>query len=670
MSDDDKRRRERVEAEETDDADEEREEHYEGPWWQFPPIRNALISGVLLALGFFPSLAGIWPEEVSIALYVGAAIFGAFHWGREALENLPKLRINIDVLMAVATVGAAALGLWEEAAFLAFLYGAAEATEELTYDRTRSAIRSLLDLAPKEAHLLLNGQELVVPAIQLAPGDRFLVRPGESLPTDGLIRVGETSLNEAAVTGESVPVEKTVGAEVFAGTFNLTGAIQVEVTRAFEDNTLSRIIHLVEEAQEEKTNAQRFIDKFGARYSPAVLAGALALLVIPPLLGGDFREWAVRAVTLTVAGAPCALVMSTPVAVAAAIGTAGKRGVLIKGGLHLETLGLLKALALDKTGTLTLGRPRVTNVVSFGELDRGSLLQVAGSVESLSEHPLARAIVAAAKEEQAVLREADAFQALTGAGATARIDGQQVYVGSVEFFRSLGARMNGSEAVAEQYRAQGETAVLVGSEQAVWGLVSVRDEIRPEAKEAIAGLHTAGIREIVMLTGDNERTARAIAGELGIDDVRAGLKPEDKSTAVREIAARHGRTGMVGDGINDAPALAAADVGIAMGTGGTDAAIEAADVALIGDDLRGAVYAVRLGRRAQFISRQNIVFSLLLLAVLIPGAVAGVLTVAIAVTAHEVAELIAVLNGLRARIGSPIQITPAPAPAAKEVIAA
>ena len=422
------------------------------------------------------------------------------------------------------------------------------------------------------------------------------------------------------------------------------------MTRPFADNTLSRLIHLVEEAQEQKINAQRFIDTFGARYSPAVLAAALFLLAVPPILGGDFREWAIRAVTLTVAGAPCALVMSTPVAVAAAIATAGKRGVLIKGGLYLESLGLVEVIAMDKTGTLTRGTPQVTDVVSLAELDRQTLLSLAASVEHFSEHPLAKAIVRAATELGAPIKQATAFQALPGAGASAVVDGQQVFVGNLDLFQSMGASLNGAGAMAEEHREQGKTAVLVGTNSRAFGLLALRDELRPEAQETIAQLHGAGIRRVVMLTGDNRRTAQAIAGELGIDDVRADLKPEEKTAAIREITESGSRVAMVGDGINDAPALAAADVGIAMGVAGTDAAIEAADVALMADDLRAVVYAVRLGRRAQFISKQNIVFSLLLLAVLIPTSIAGLLTVALAVTAHEVAELIAVLNGLRARL--------------------
>ncbi len=624
------------------------EEPYRGAWWRFPPLRNAAVSGVLLAAGFVLSLLGA-PGPVAVACYIVAAGFGASHWGREALEQIVRPRVNIDVLMAVATVGAAALGLWEEAAFLAFLYGAAEALEEFVYDRTRGAIRALLDLAPKEATLLRDGREERVLAETLVPGDRFLVRPGESLPTDGMIARGTSSIDEALVTGESVPVEKQVGATVFAGTVNLTGAIEVEATHAFDDNTLARIIHLVEEAQEEKTAAQRSIDRFGDRYSPAILLGALLLLVVPPLLGGDFREWAVRAVTLTVAGAPCALVMSTPVAVAAAIGAAGKRGVLIKGGLHLEQLGLVRVVAFDKTGTLTRGAPTVTDVTPLDGATRESVLALAAAVDRYSEHPLARAIVLRAEAEGVTVPAAESFQALTGSGAKAAVAGRECYVGNTALFEQLGADVTEASTVADSFRAQGKTAVMVGTASGPAAVIALRDEPRPGAREAIRDLRNAGIEHVVMLTGDHGGTARAIATALGIDDTRAELRPEQKSEAIRTIEAEWGRVAMIGDGINDAPALAAATVGIAMGTAGTDAAIEAADVALMGEDLGSVVYAIRLGRRAQRISRQNIVFSILLLAVLVPSAVAGWLSVAVAVTAHEVAEIIAVLNGLRAR---------------------
>lgn len=629
---------------------EQGEDARERSWWRFPPIRNALVSGLLLAVTFILARSGLIPGWAETTLYVVAAGFGASHWGREAVESVIGLRVNIDVLMGAATVGAAALGLWEEAAFLAFLYGGAEGLEELTYDRTRGAIRALLDLAPKEAHLLREGVVRDVPAGALEPGDRFLVRPGESLPTDGVIQAGETSLNEAPVTGESVPVEKGEGDQVFAGTVNLTGAIEVDATRAFSDNTLSRIIHLVEEAQGEKTGAQRFIDRFGDRYSPAILLGSLFLMVVPPLLGGDFREWATRAVTLAVAGAPCALVMSTPVAVAAAVGSAGRRGVLIKGGLHLENLGRITVVAFDKTGTLTRGEPVVTDVVAFDTRERADVLRLAASVESHSEHPLAGAIVRLAEAEGIARQPVASAQALAGAGAKAQVDGVEVFVGSPSLFQQMGTDLGPAVRLAEERFAEGKTVVLVGTAAQVLGLLALRDEPRGEAFEAVRMLHGEGIHRVAVLTGDNTRTGHAIAEALGLDEVKAELKPEDKSAAVRELQDSLGPLAMVGDGINDAPALATATVGIAMGTAGTDAAIEAADVALMGDDLRAVPYAVRLGRRARRISRQNIAFSILLLLVLVPSAVAGIINIAVAVTAHEVAEIIAVANGLRARV--------------------
>ncbi len=632
----------------SDDAD-GNEAPYRGPWWGFPPLRNAALSGIVLAVAFALERSGAIPFAVAVALYLVAAALGASHWGREALESLTERRIDIDVLMAAATVGSAVLGLWEEAAFLAFLYGGAEGLEEFTYDRTRGAIRALLDLAPKEATVLTPDGEAVVAAEDLAVGDVMLVKPGESLATDGTIKAGNTSLDESPVTGESVPVEKGPGDEVYAGTVNLTGAIEVVVSRAFADNTLSQIIHLVEQAQEAKTPTQRLIDRFGGGYSPAVLAGSVLLAAVPPLFGGDPAEWFRRAVTLAVAGAPCALVMSTPVAVAAAVGSAGKQGVLIKGGVHLENLGRVEVVAMDKTGTLTRGTPQVTDVVPLDGRDPAELVRVAAAVESVSEHPLGQAIVRRARAEGIEISRPPSFRALTGGGAMARVDERDTYVGSVRLFGELGAELDAAEPVVERLQGEGKTVVLVGGPEGVAGVIALQDEFRPEAPEALDALHRLGIRAVVMLTGDNHRTAVAIAQRLGIDDVRAELKPADKSRAVAELGRTLGPTAMVGDGINDAPALATATVGIAMGTVGTDAAIEAADVALMGDDLRRVPYAVALGRQTRHISRQNVAFSILILAVLVPSAVLGWLTIAAAVLTHEVSEIIAVLNGLRAR---------------------
>ncbi len=628
-----------------------------GPWWTYPPILGAIVSGLLLAAGWLGDIAGLLPDPLPVAFYLASIPFGGYWWAREGLEELIHEReVGIEVLMGVATIGAAALGAWEEAAFLVFLYGSAEAVESLTFARTRSAIRALLDLAPKEARVLRDGAELTMAATELVPGDIFLVRPGESLATDGIIRLGQSSVDESPVTGESVPVDKAPGEQVFAGTINRQGALTIEATKAFADNTLSAIIHLVEEAQGQKGRAQRFIDRFSRVYSPLVLVGAALLATIPIALGAEPTEWITRAITVVVAGAPCALVMSTPVAMAAGIGAAGRRGVLIKGGIHLENLGTVQVVALDKTGTLTRGRPVVTDIVPLDGTDEAGLLAAAAGVERLSEHPLARAIVAAASERGVVPSDAIEFTALTGAGAAAHVDGRLVHVGSPDLFAELGVAPSAeSAALLDVMREEGKTVVIVGerparasAERRIIGLIGIRDQVRPNAAAAIRELHRLGVRRVVMLSGDHHRTAGAIARELGIDDVRAGLQPQDKVAAIRELEREHGAVAMVGDGVNDAPALAAARVGIAMGTAGTDAAIDAADVALMADDLEKAGYALRIGRRARTISRQNLAFSLVLLAVLIPGAAAGLFTIAIAVTVHEVAELLAVANGLRA----------------------
>lgn len=621
------------------------EEVYEGPWFGFPPMRNALLAGVLL-LGGWLTRQFDTPFLLPITLFVAAILIGAYYWVREGWEEFVEEReIGIEALMACATVGAIILGEWFEAAFLVFLFAGAEAIEEYTFARTRTAIRALLDLAPETATRLVGGREELVRAQELTVDDLFLIRPGERVPTDGTILKGTSSLDEAAVTGESVPVEKGEGDQIFAGTINTTGALTVRVTTPYALNSLQKIIHLVEEAQGVKSNAQRWIDRFGNRYSPAVLGVALLLLVVPSLLGGAFDTWAYRAVVLLVAAAPCALVMSTPVAVAAAIGRAGRSGVLIKGGVHLENLAKVKVVAFDKTGTLTRGKPEVTDVITLqGQPD--ALLRVAATIERLSEHPLARAIVDRAVREGIRPGEPQEFQSLTGAGAKAQVEGRTVYIGSPALFESLGVSLEESLSEIARLQSEGKTVVLLGTEQHIDGMLAIRDEPRPEARAAVAELHRMGLR-VAMLTGDNERTARAIAAHLGIDDVRADLKPEDKVRAVKALEQQYGPVAMSGDGINDAPALATASVGLAMGTAGTDAAIEAADVALMGDDPSKVAYALRLAQRSQSISVQNIVFSLLVLAVLIPGALLGILGISAAVFAHEASELLAIANSLR-----------------------
>ncbi len=620
---------------------------FSGPWWAFPPLRNACFAGVLAGLAFLLESTGVLTESVARWAYFVAIPLGGYHWIREGLEELIKERlIGIDVLMIAATAGASILGMWDEAAALVVLYGAAEGLEEYTYARTRTAIRALLDLAPKEARLLKDGREETVAANLLKPGDRFVVRPGESLATDGTVVEGRSGVNEAPVTGESVPVDKVPGNPVFAASINGEGALTVEVTKAFADNTLSRIIHLVETAQAEKGKAQHWIERFGRRYTPMVLLGAALLLIVPVVFGLPFAEWARRAVVLLVAAAPCALIMSMPMAMAAGIGSAGRHGILIKGGAHLEHLGVIKVVAFDKTGTLTMGRPTLTDIVTFGIAEAEFLSAVAG-IEHYSQHPMARAIVEGAESRKVSIASAQDFESLTGSGARARIGTATWSVGSPAWFAERSADLSAHEAVIAKLQTAGKTVVIAAEGDNIRGLMALQDQPRPEAREAVEMLHRFGIRT-AMLTGDNERTGKAIAQGLGIDDVQAGLKPDEKVAAVKRLHERYGEVLMVGDGVNDAPALAAATCGAAMGAAGTDAALEAADVALMKDDLRKIAEALGRGRKARRVSLQNIVFSIAVLVVMIPLAVFGVISVAFAVVVHEAAELLAVANGVRA----------------------
>ncbi|UEC42629.1 MAG: putative cadmium-transporting ATPase [Methanothrix sp.] len=627
----------------------EDEEIFEGRWFEYRRMQTALLSGLLSASAYGLESLGAISQDVRIFIFATAMLVGGYSWAREGIEELLfERKVGIEILMMAAALGAAVLGIWEEAAFLVFLYSAAESLEEFTYVRTRSSIRALLDLAPKTARVRVGGTERIIPAADIKRGDLFLVRPGESIPTDGLVVAGRSSIDEAPVTGESAPVDKSEGMLVFAGTINLEGAIEVEATTSFEENTLSKIIHLVEEAQEVKGRSQLFIEKFGDRYSPLVLAGAVLLILASPLLEGGFYEWSERAVVLLVAAAPCALVISTPIAIAAGIGRAGKSGILVKGGVHLENLGKIRAVALDKTGTLTRGKPEVTDLIPFRG-DEVALLARAYSLERLSDHPVARAIARKAISEKVEAGDVENFTCLIGTGVSGDLDGETVYAGKPELFEGLGVQIS-DPTLVDRLRAEGKTAVLVGTARGLDGIIGVRDEIRAGAKEAVAYLHGLGLK-VVMLTGDSEAVARAISADLGIDDFRAGLLPEEKSRAVAALEEEFGPVAMVGDGINDGPALARATVGIAMGAAGTDAAIEAADIALMADDLGMVPRAMEIGKRSRRISFQNIAFSLLVLAIMVPSALLGGLSVAEAVLFHESSEILAVLNGLRAARG-------------------
>jgi len=615
--------------------------------WQNPQVLTAAASGILLAVGFVGSKLGL-PAGIATALYVAAVAVGGYHFAREAIEELVKEReVGIELLMTVAAIASGLLGEWAEAATLVFLYAISEASEGYTAERTRNAIRALMDLAPKTALLRRGDKEERVPVEALKPGDVFIVRPGEAVPTDGEVLEGRSAVNQAPVTGESVPVEKAPADAVFAASINGEGVLAVRATKAFAENTISRIIQLVEAAQAKKGKSQRFIERFGRRYSPAVLGVAVLLAIVPMALGLGAATWLHRAVVFLVAAAPCALVISVPITLVAAIGTAGRRGILIKGGVHLEQLAKVRVVALDKTGTLTVGRPEVTEVVPFEGYDEGRLLAEAAALEARSQHPLARAILGRARALGIEAAPAEDFQSMTGLGAQGVVEGRRAYVGSPKLFSELGTPIGAASADIERLQSEGNTVVLFGTKEALHGLVAIADPLRPEAAEAVAALKRAGITRVVMLTGDNARAARAIGAKAGVDEVFADLSPEDKTRRIAELRTRYGEVAMVGDGVNDAPALAEASVGIAMGAAGTDVALETADVALMTDDLSRLPYLMSFSRRTWGVIQQNLVLSIAVIAVLVVGAVGGFFALPVAVLAHEASELLVISNGLR-----------------------
>jgi Cd2+/Zn2+-exporting ATPase len=678
-----------------------------------------LISGLLILLAFALETSGV-PPTITHALYAAAIVSGGFYVARRGITGAWINReLDMNFLMSIAAVGAAAIGAWEEGALVIFLFSLGETLESYTMDRARNAIRSLMELAPAEATVLrpctdcqehlgrplpdggvykggpcpwCETHEQRVPVAELVVGDVILVRPGERIPMDGRVLRGVSTVNQAPITGESIPVAKGPGDEVFAGTINGEGALEVEVTRLAEDNTLSRIIHMVEEAQAQKAPSQRWVDRFARYYTPAVVGLAVLIAIVPPLFFGQpFLEpasgghgWLYRALALLIIACPCALVISTPVSIVSAISNAARNGVLVKGGAYLEAAGALQVVAFDKTGTLTYGEPRVTDVVvserlsvsskqysvtgnQSGEkpktdhwsLDTDHCLRLAASIERASEHPLGRAIVEYALAQGIELVEVTDFQAVPGKGVRALLNGHTVYVGSPAFFaEELGVDLSPLRADLERLQAEGKTVVLVGQifdgqQSAVGGrptaigLIAVADTVRPEARETVAALKRIGIRRTVMLTGDNERTARAIAAQIGIDEVWANLLPEEKVGTVEKLLAEYGQVAMVGDGVNDAPALARATVGIAMGGAGTDQALETADMVLMADDLSKLPFAMQLSRQTLGIIRQNIAFSLVVKAAFMALALPGLATLWMAVFADMGASLIVTLNGMR-----------------------
>ena len=597
-------------------------------------IQLSALAGIALAIGLAASTADL--EELALAGFIAALLAGGLTFIPDAARGLLRGRLGVGTLMAIAAIGAVILGEWGEAATLAFLFSISEALESYALTKTRRGLRALLDLVPARATVLRDGREVTLAPEDLVIGDRLLVRPGERVATDGVIRSGRSALDFSAITGESVPVERGPGEEVFAAAINGGAALEVEVTSRTEDNSLARIVQIVEEAQERKGRSQRLAERIARPLVPGVLVAAFLVAVAGSLLG-DPGTWIERSLVVLVAAAPCAFAISVPVTVVAAIGAATRSGVLIKGGAALEALATVRSVALDKTGTLTRNRPQVVDAVGANGAKPAELLELAAALERRSEHPLAQAILAAAPDGAS----ADDVEAVPGNGLVGRLHGARLRLGRPGFVEP-----GALEARVRALQGDGATVVLVERDGETLGAIAVRDELRPDAPVAVQGLHAIGMRT-AMLTGDNERTAHALAERAGIDDVYAELLPTDKVTTVERLQGDRA-TAMVGDGINDAPALASADVGIAMGAMGTDVAIEAADVALMGDDLRHLPDTFVHARRAGRVMRQNLLLSGGILLTLIPLAAAGVLGLAAVVAVHELAEVVVIANGVRA----------------------
>ncbi|GLI07470.1 ATPase [Paenibacillus tyrfis] len=604
----------------------------------------ALASGVLIAAAW---VAGHSSPSFSIWLYCFAFLIGGFVKAKEGWLTLVREKdLDVNLLMIVAAIGAASIGYWTEGAVLIFIFSLSGALETFTMEKSSRDISSLMDLKPETAIVWEEGAEKRVPVEQLRIGDLVLVKPGERLPADGIIQEGSSAVNQASITGESIPVDKAAGDEVFAGTLNGQGALFVQVTKSSESTLFSKIIRLVQEAQSEMPKSQRFIERFERIYARAIILVTLLLIALPPLLfGWSWNDTLYRAMVFLVVASPCALVASIMPAMLSAISNSARKGLLFKGGAHLERVSHIRAIAFDKTGTLTYGKPSVTDFLTYQAWSEEELLRIAASIESLSTHPIAKAIVDKAGELSLELERPSDFQALAGWGVQAGLAGEFWKIGKPGFFEEAGI----DEKVLSDVRKleqEGKTVVLIQNAAGIAGMIALQDAIRPQTRETIAKLKELGV-QVVMLTGDQRLTAEAIAKEAGIDQVYAGLLPEDKLNIVKTLKEKYTHVAMVGDGINDAPALAAASVGIAMGAAGSDAALETADLVLMNDDLDKIKEAIVLGRRTTRIIKQNIAFAVTVIAFLIAANFFKGIPLPLGVVGHEGSTILVILNGLR-----------------------
>lgn len=618
--------------------------------WRKPGTILTIVSGVLALASETMVLSGFDESAIVVRLLAAVAIVaGGYEVAGKAWRSVRTLTLNINFLMTVAAIGAVVIGEWTEAAVVIFLFSLAELIEARSLDRARNAVRSLMELAPEEATVLRGGEWKLVPVGSVARGETIRIKPGERLPLDGLVLHGTSSVNQAPITGESMPVAKKEGDAIFAGSINGSGTFDYQVTNVASESTISKVIQLVEQATSNRAEAERFVDRFSRYYTPAIFCFAILVAAAGPLLfDGGWSEWIYRGLVLLVIGCPCALVISTPVTIVSGLASAARRGILIKGGTYLELGRRLKGIALDKTGTITEGRPRVTDVISLDGMADSDILHLAAAVEARSEHPIASAIIAEhaahhANEAEVGVRE---FQSITGMGIRAIVAGERIHVGNHRLAHELNVCTPAVESALQRLEEEGKTTVIVMTPEKALGVIAVADTVRESSVEAVRQLHALGIRT-AMLTGDNATTAGSIARRVGIEEVRADLLPEDKIAALKGLQASVGEMGMVGDGINDAPALAQATVGFAMGAAGTDVALETADVALMEDNLLKLPEFIRLSRRTIRVLWQNINIALAIKFVFFALALAGYSTLWMAVFADMGASLIVVGNGLR-----------------------
>jgi len=602
----------------------------------------ALAAGALLEL-----VSGV-PRVAPLAFFVLAYLSGGYYSTRNAIAALRERTVDVNLLMVTAAVGAATIDYWQEGAVLMFLFSLSNTLESFAMARTRRAITQLMTLSPEDARVRRNGEEVRVPVAELRVGEVVIVGPTERIPIDGEVLAGRSGVDESPITGESIPVGKGPGDGVYAGSLNQQGVLEIRMSRPASESTLARVIRLVEEAQSQKAEAQHLTEWIGRYYTAVVLGGASLFILIPPLfLGWPFVLTFYRAMTLLVVASPCALVISIPAAVLSAIAGGARDGILFKGGVTLEQAAAVRVVALDKTGTLTEGKPRVTDVLALDQEDGAAVLGLAAAVEVRSEHHLGKAVVEAAGERGLPVVPAEEIETFPGRGICGVVQGRRVWVGNQGLMRETGVGFDGVVLSRIQaLESQGKTVVVVGAERPL-GLIAVADTVRPAARRVVEELRRQGITHLVMLTGDNARVANAVAAEIGISEWRAGLLPEQKVAAVRELVATRGPVAMVGDGVNDAPALAAATVGVTMGGAATDVALETADVVLMADDLTKLPRALELSRRCRRVVLQNLGFAGLVILGLVTSTLIGWMTLPVGVVGHEGSTLLVVLNGLR-----------------------